>query len=88
MDVMPEQRRMDQIRRVALSVSGALGVEKIFARKTGLNYHVELHLKVNRNMAVRDAHAISSETRFPIREELDWVADVVVRIEPAPEETK
>ena len=68
MDVMPEQRRMDQIRRVALSVSGALGVEKIFARKTGLNYHVELHLEVNRNMAVRDAHAISSETRFPIRE--------------------
>ena len=85
MDVMPEKRRIDQIRRVAFGVSGVLGVEKVFARKTGLNYHVELHLEVNPNMSVRDAHAISSETRFLIRKELDWVADVVVHIEPTPE---
>lgn len=85
MDVMPEQCTIDQIRGVALRVSGVLGIEKIFARKTGLNYHVELHLQVNPDMAVRDAHAISSETRFLIRKELDWVADVVVHIEPAPE---
>jgi cation diffusion facilitator family transporter len=85
MDVMPEQRRIEQIRRVALRVSGVLGVEKIFARKTGLNYHVELHLEVNPGMAVRDAHAISSEIPFLVWKELDWVADVVVHIEPGDE---
>jgi divalent metal cation (Fe/Co/Zn/Cd) transporter len=85
MDVMPEKRRIDQIRRVAFGVSGVLGVEKVFARKTGLTYHVELHIEVNPNMSVRDAHAISSETRFLIRKELAWVADVVVHIEPTPE---
>jgi cation diffusion facilitator family transporter len=36
MDTMPEGDRMDEIRRVALGVPGALGIEKCFARKTGL----------------------------------------------------
>jgi len=30
----------------ALGVPGVSGVEKTFARKTGLEYHVELHLQV------------------------------------------
>lgn len=85
MDVMPEQRRIEQVRRVVLSLAGAdvLGVEKILARKTGLTYHLELHLQLNPRMTVQDAHAIASEVRFLIRKELDWVADVVVHIEPA-----
>jgi cation diffusion facilitator family transporter len=48
MDTMPEGTRMDEIRTVAMRVPGALGIEKCFARKTGLRYHVDLHLEVTR----------------------------------------
>jgi cation diffusion facilitator family transporter len=82
MDAMPDDERIEQIRRIALEVSGVSGVEKTYARKTGLQYHVELHLEVDPQMTVQDSHELATATRFLIREKLDWVADVVVHIEP------
>jgi cation diffusion facilitator family transporter len=84
MDTMPDERLMKQIRAVATTVAGVRGVEKCFARKTGLRYHVDLHLEVDPEMSVRQSHEIANNVRFRIREQLDWVADVLVHVEPAP----
>lgn len=82
MDTMPGPEQMEQIRAAALRVPGALAVEKCFARKTGLRYHVDLHLEVDPAMTVLASHEIATEVRFRIRDELDWVADVLVHVEP------
>ncbi|HLJ49819.1 MAG TPA: cation diffusion facilitator family transporter [Bryobacteraceae bacterium] len=82
MDTMPDQSRMQQIRAVALTVPGALGIEKCFARKTGLQYHVDLHLEVDPAMSVLSSHEIATDVRFKIKEKLPWVADVLVHVEP------
>ena len=82
MDTMPEGRRMDEIRAVALRVPGALGIEKCFARKTGLRYHVDLHLEVDPNLTVRDSHDIATAVRTALRKDVDWVEDVLVHVEP------
>lgn len=82
MDTMPAFRMMEQIRRVALGVPGALGIEKCFARKTGLQYHVDLHLEVDPELTVRESHDIATKVRIKIKEELEWVADVMVHVEP------
>jgi cation diffusion facilitator family transporter len=82
MDTMPDDRQMRQIRVVAQSVPGALGVEKCFARKTGMKWHVDLHLEVEPHMTVRESHEIATRVRIKIKEELDWVADVMVHVEP------
>jgi cation diffusion facilitator family transporter len=84
MDTMPNERIMDQIRAAAATVPGVRGVEKCYARKTGLRYHVDLHLEVDPEMTVRQSHEIANNVRFQIREQLDWVADVLVHVEPAP----
>ena len=63
---------------------GVRGVEKCYARKTGLRYHVDLHLEVDRQMTVRQSHEIAHEVQQRILERLDWVADVLVHVEPAP----
>ena len=84
MDAMPNDQRIDRIRRIALGAPGVLGVEKVYARKTGLQYYVELHLEVDPQMTVEDSHDLATRTRFLIRDRLDWVADVVVHIEPYP----
>lgn len=83
-DTMPDQHLMLQIRAVATSVPGVRGVEKCFARKTGLRYHVDLHLEVDPEMTVRQSHDIATRVRIQIVERLDWVADVLVHVEPAP----
>jgi cation diffusion facilitator family transporter len=83
-DAMPDAYLLQQIRRVALSVPGARGVEKCFARNTGLQYHVDLHLEVDPNITVAESHDIATSVRFAIRRELDYVADVLVHVEPVP----
>jgi cation diffusion facilitator family transporter len=82
MDTMPEGARMDEIRAVALRVPGALGIEKCFARKTGLRYHVDLHLEVDPDLTVRASHAIATAVRTALRKDVDWVEDVLVHVEP------
>ena len=84
MDTMPDPKLMKAIRQVASTVPGVDGVEKCFARKTGLKYHVDLHLEVDPEMTVRDSHDIAQQVRERIREQLNWVADVLVHVEPAP----
>jgi cation diffusion facilitator family transporter len=83
-DTMPDGRRMDEIRAVAATVMGVRGVEKCFARKTGLRYHVDLHLEVDPEMTVRRSHEIAHNVQLRIKETLDWVADVLVHVEPTP----
>jgi cation diffusion facilitator family transporter len=82
MDTMPDPAALDQIRQVALRVPGALAIEKCYARKTGLQWHVDLHLEVDPVMSVFESHEIATQVRIRVREELDWVADVLVHVEP------
>ena len=84
MDTMPDDAMMNQLREVARGEAGVRGVEKCFARKTGLKYHVDLHLEVDPEMTVRSSHDIAHRVRVRILDRLDWVADVLVHVEPAP----
>lgn len=83
-DAMPDPGLLAEIRRIALQVPGARDVEKLYARNTGLYYHVDLHLEVDPDLTVRQSHDIANDVRFAIRNQLDWVADVLVHVEPWP----
>jgi cation diffusion facilitator family transporter len=84
LDTMPDPAKMAEVRDAALRVRGALGIEKCFARRTGLRYHVELHLEVDPEMTVRQSHQIATRVRAAIKDTLPWVADVLVHVEPSP----
>lgn len=84
MDTMPPEHLMYQIRKTAAAVEDVRGVEKCYARKTGMRYHVDLHLEVDPQMTVRRSHEVAHEVRESIVKNLDWVADVLVHVEPAP----
>jgi cation diffusion facilitator family transporter len=82
MDTMPDPELMDRIRNVALSVPGTKGIEKCYARKTGLQWHVDLHLEVDPEMSVLQSHELATQVRIKVKDTLDWVADVLVHVEP------
>jgi cation diffusion facilitator family transporter len=84
MDTMPPEHLMNQIRAAALAEDGVRGVEKCFARKTGMRYHVDLHLEVDPEMTVRQSHELGHRVQERIVQTLDWVAGVLVHVEPAP----
>jgi len=84
LDTMPEPEKLAEIRKQALHVHGALGIEKCFARRTGLRYHVDLHLEVDPDLTVRESHDIATRVRMEVKDNLPWVADVLVHVEPSP----
>jgi cation diffusion facilitator family transporter len=81
-DTMPDEAQVAEIRRAVLGVPGALGVEKCFARKTGLRYHVDLHLEVDPNLTVWESHEIAGHVKRVVRRDVDWVEDVLIHVEP------
>jgi len=84
MDTMPPAPVMESIRNAAKRVEGVKGVEKCWARKTGLRYHVDLHLEVDPEISVAKSHHIAEAVRHQIRRDVTSVADVLVHVEPAP----
>lgn len=81
-DTMPSPDLTSELLRVAASVEGVRGIDKVFARKTGLQYHIDLHIEVDPTLTVAASHAIGGHTRATLRRELPWVADVLVHVEP------
>lgn len=81
-DIMPPAALTDAIRSTAGMVPGVHAIEKCFARKTGLQYHVDLHIEVDPDMTVFESHQLATEVRYAIRRELASVADVLVHVEP------
>ena len=82
MDTMPDEAQVQQIRAAAMRVPGALAVEKCYARKTGLRYHVDLHLEVEPSLTVLASHEIAHAVQLSVIRELDWVENVLVHVEP------
>jgi cation diffusion facilitator family transporter len=81
-DTMPPDTLLDEVRHAACRVEGVRGVEKLFARRTGLQYHVDLHLEVDGWISVDQGHAIATEVRERIRADVHAISDVLVHVEP------
>ncbi len=82
-DTMPSAAMLARIREFALEVPGVEGVEKCFARKTGLQYHVDIHIEVDPGLTVARSHDIAREVKHHLRRQVTSVADVLVHVEPA-----
>ncbi len=74
--------RILEIRRIAKEVDGVIGTEKCFIRKTGMRFHVDLHLIVDGNISVREGHDIAHELKRAIRKEMPEIIDVLIHVEP------
>lgn len=83
MDTMPSSEMIARVRAATVEVDGVRGVDKIYARKTGFRYHVDLHIEVDPELTVAASHVIGGRVRTRLREQLGWVADVLVHVEPA-----
>jgi len=83
MDTAPRGEIVDLIRDAARAVPGVVEIEKLLIRKMGLNFYVDLHVKVNGAISVREGHRIAHEVKGAIQQTDSRIADVLVHIEPA-----
>jgi len=70
------------VRQVAAGVQGVADVEKVYVRKSGLQYWVDMHVEVEPEMTVRAAHEVAHAVKDAIRAANANVQDVLVHIEP------
>jgi cation diffusion facilitator family transporter len=73
---------IDKVRGVAAAVSGVREIEKLQARKSGTRYWVDMHMEVDPQMTVDDAHSLAHTVKDAVREAIPAVVDVLIHIEP------
>jgi cation diffusion facilitator family transporter len=82
MDTAPSPELLAEIRKIAQSVHGVVGLDKSYIRKMGLEYYVDLHVVVDGKLSVREGHEIAHQVKNAILLENPRIADVLVHIEP------
>jgi len=83
MDTAPRGQIVDVVRDAARAVPGVVEIEKLLIRKMGLSFYVDLHVKVNGAISVREGHHIAHAVKHAIQDSDRRIADVLVHIEPA-----
>ena len=85
LDRAPAPQWEQEIRAVASSVPGVIGLEKCFVRKVGFNYYVDLHVVVNGNATVRQGHNIAHQVENTVLQSNPSISHVLVHVEPEEE---
>jgi cation diffusion facilitator family transporter len=85
MDRQADPELVAQVRAAAAAVPGVRGIEKLWVRKTGLEYLVDIHVEVDPTLTVREGHAIAHAVKDRLVGGMDLIKDVLVHIEPAPD---
>lgn len=70
------------IRKITEGVAGVKGTEKCYVRKTGMTYHVDLHVLVEGSITVTRGHDIAHDVKDAVMAEIPQIADILVHIEP------
>jgi cation diffusion facilitator family transporter len=71
-----------EMRALAEDVEGVREIEKCRVRKSGIGIFIELHVRVDADISVRDGHSIGHEVKDHIRAKKPQVVDIVVHLEP------
>ena len=82
MDTAPSKEIVTQILGSAKEVEGVAGLDKCLVRKMGFDYYVDLHVIVNSQMSVKEAHKIGHDVKDRLRSQYPHIKDVLVHIEP------
>lgn len=73
---------IEKVRKLAIEVEGVMETEKCFVRKSGMTFHIDLHIIVDGDISVRQGHAIAHKLKDKIQEEMPEIADVLIHVEP------
>lgn len=84
-EVMDEHMYDDMIgniREISGRVPGVLDTEKCYVRKTGMTYHVDLHITVNAKISVKEGHDIAHNVKNELLAHFPEIYDVLIHVEP------
>jgi cation diffusion facilitator family transporter len=82
MDENTYEELTDEVRQISMSVHDVAGTEKCFVRKVGLQYQIDLHIRVDGALTVKRGHDIAHEVKDTLKAQLPQLANVHIHVEP------
>ena len=82
MDTAVPEAFENEVRSLALDVAGVRALDKCRVRKSGLSYLVDIHVRVDGDLTVRQGHEIAHAVKDALLASVLRVSDVSVHIEP------
>ena len=84
MDTAAPKNFENEVRALALAVPGVQALDKVRMRKSGLSHLVDIQVRVDGNLTVREGHDIAHAVKDAlITSSTRGISDVTVHIEPA-----
>ena len=74
---------LDEIEKLVLQVEGVNSCHKIRTRGLMDNIHIDLHIQVEPELTITEAHNIGHQVQNKLKLELDGVKDVITHVEPS-----
>jgi cation diffusion facilitator family transporter len=84
MDAQANGELVDEIRRSAAAVAGVKRIDKLWVRKSGLEYLVDIHIQVPADFTVHEGHRISHLVKDQLLDRFTNLRGVLVHLEPYP----
>ena len=84
-EVMDEHTHDDIINKIkeySLRVEGVIDTEKCLVRKTGMKYHIDLHITVKGDISVKEGHNISHNLKDKLKAQMPEISNILIHIEP------
>lgn len=84
-EIMDEHTHDDiikKVREISVKINGVIETEKCFIRKTGMQFHVDLHIVVDSKISVKEGHEISHNLKRILKEEMPEISNVLIHVEP------
>ena len=83
MDMAVPARFENEVRALALAVPGVRALDKVRMRKSGLSYLVDIQVRVDGELTVREGHAIAHAVKDALMASAPHrISDVTVHVEP------
>jgi cation diffusion facilitator family transporter len=82
MDEAPDTAIKVRAMEAACSVVGVRNVENLKLRRSGLGFHVDLHVQADPAISLEDAHEIAAKVKYAILDAIPAAVNVLVHMEP------
>lgn len=82
MDIQAPDALVRDIRAAASAVPGVLGVEKLWVRKSGIEFFADIHIEVDPQATVAEGHRVGHLVKDRLLERYVELRDVLVHLEP------
>jgi divalent metal cation (Fe/Co/Zn/Cd) transporter len=84
MDAQAEPEVVEAVRQAASEMPEVRRVDKLWVRKSGLEYLVDIHVQVPEDLSVHEGHRIGHHVKDRLLERFPNLRDVLVHLEPYP----